>query len=91
MGGVDVVSRDWGACGLAYLTGLPDGPPDFSGAAMLARARLPAGLLVVDMSSMSAGPLGGRMLAMAGATVVKVESMLRRTAPALGRGPSSTG
>jgi hypothetical protein len=31
MGGVDVVSRGRGACGLAYLTG----PPDFSRAAVL--------------------------------------------------------
>ena len=34
-------------------------------------------LLVVDMSSMWAGPLGGRLLAVAGATVVKVESAAR--------------
>jgi hypothetical protein len=31
--------RDWGASGLAHLTGLPDGPPDFSRAAVLATAR----------------------------------------------------
>jgi hypothetical protein len=36
---VDAVARDWGASGLAYLTGLPDGPPDFSRAAVLTRAR----------------------------------------------------
>jgi hypothetical protein len=36
---VDALARDWGASGLAHLTGLPDGPPDFSRAAMLARAR----------------------------------------------------
>lgn len=36
-----------------------------------------AGLLVVDMSSMWAGPLCGRLLADAGATVVKVESRAR--------------
>jgi len=36
---VDAVARDWGASGLAHLTGLPDGPPDFSRAAVLARTR----------------------------------------------------
>ncbi len=36
-----------------------------------------AGLLVVDLSSMWAGPLCGRILADAGATVVKVESARR--------------
>ncbi|MDT5190249.1 MAG: hypothetical protein QOI28_2500, partial [Mycobacterium sp.] len=36
---MDAVARDWGASGLAYLTGLPDGPPDFSRAAVLTRAR----------------------------------------------------
>lgn len=30
---------DWAASGLAYLTGAPDGPPDFSRAAVLAEAR----------------------------------------------------
>ncbi|WP_081290407.1 CoA transferase [Mycobacterium asiaticum] len=29
----------WGDCGLAYLTGLPEGPPDFSRANVLERAR----------------------------------------------------
>lgn len=36
-----------------------------------------AGLLVVDLSSMWAGPLCGQLLARAGATVVKVESLSR--------------
>ena len=36
-----------------------------------------AGLLVVDLSSMWAGPLCGQLLARAGATVVKVESRAR--------------
>lgn len=36
-----------------------------------------AGLLVVDMSSLWAGPLCGQLLAQAGATVVKVESPTR--------------
>lgn len=40
--------------------------------------RAPRGLLVADLSSMWAGPLCGRLLARAGATVVKVESPRRR-------------
>ncbi|WP_406813105.1 CoA transferase [Mycobacterium sp. M23085] len=39
--------------------------------------RGPRGLLVADLSSMWAGPLCGRLLARAGATVVKVESPRR--------------
>lgn len=39
--------------------------------------RGPSGLLVVDMSSMWAGPLCGQLLAQAGAVVVKVESRAR--------------
>jgi crotonobetainyl-CoA:carnitine CoA-transferase CaiB-like acyl-CoA transferase len=39
--------------------------------------RPPSGLLVVDMSSMWAGPLCGQILGRTGATVVKVESMAR--------------
>lgn len=39
--------------------------------------RTPAGLLVADLSVMWAGPLCGQLLARAGATVVKVESMSR--------------
>ncbi|MCV7052792.1 CoA transferase, partial [Mycobacterium heidelbergense] len=42
-----------------------------------ATTRGPAGLLVADLSSMWAGPLCGRLLARAGATVVKVESPRR--------------
>ena len=38
MGAVDVV-EDWGASGLAYLTGDPTGPPDFSRAPVLEHAR----------------------------------------------------
>jgi hypothetical protein len=45
------------------------------GAATTARA--PAGLLVVDLSVMWAGPLCAQLLARAGATVVKVESTAR--------------
>jgi hypothetical protein len=32
-------AADWGGSGLAYLTGLPGGPPDFSRSAVLAEAR----------------------------------------------------
>ena len=37
-GPTDAQARAWGASGLAHLTGLPDGPPDFSRAAVLAHA-----------------------------------------------------
>jgi hypothetical protein len=43
---VDAVRRDWGASGLAQLTGLPSGPPDFSRAGVLAAARSVAESLV---------------------------------------------
>lgn len=36
---MDAPAQDWGASGLAHLTGLPDGPCDFSRAAVLTRAR----------------------------------------------------
>ncbi len=39
MGTVDGAQRDWGASGLAHLTGLPSGFPDFSRAGVLAAAR----------------------------------------------------
>ncbi|MCV7090503.1 CoA transferase, partial [Mycobacterium interjectum] len=38
MVGVSSASSSWGSSGLACLTGLPDGPPDFSRAHVLARA-----------------------------------------------------
>ncbi|OBF02914.1 acyl-CoA transferase [Mycobacterium sp. ACS4054] len=38
MGGVSSAASMWGSSGLAYLTGLPDGPPDFSRAGVLTRA-----------------------------------------------------
>lgn len=41
------------------------------------RGAHPAGLLVVDLSSMWAGPLCGQLLRAAGATVIKVESRRR--------------
>jgi hypothetical protein len=39
MVGVDSAAADWAASGLAYLTGAPDGPPDFSRAPVLVEAR----------------------------------------------------
>lgn len=39
MVGVDAAAADWAGSGLAYLTGPPDGPPDFSRAAVLTQAR----------------------------------------------------
>lgn len=38
-GGVDAVVHDWSASGLAALTGVAEGPPDVSRAAVLCRAR----------------------------------------------------
>ena len=38
-GGVSTAAEEWGSSGLAYLTGLPDGPPDFSRANVLAQAQ----------------------------------------------------
>lgn len=38
MGGVSSAATTWGSSGLAYLTGLPDGPADFSRARVLPRA-----------------------------------------------------
>ncbi|OBJ34807.1 acyl-CoA transferase [Mycolicibacterium mucogenicum] len=69
----------------ARLLGLPVGVlGETAGAAPVVRRhgnRKPfrdyAGLLVVDLSSMWAGPLCGQLLARAGATVIKVESPLR--------------
>lgn len=37
-GGVSSAATNWGSSGLAYLTGLPDGPADFSRANLLTRA-----------------------------------------------------
>ncbi|WP_199255004.1 CoA transferase [Mycolicibacterium mengxianglii] len=68
--------------GRAQLLGLPvaalgeadPAPPRVFGCGTAGPARAVAGLLVVDLTSMWAGPLCGRQLADAGATVVKVES-----------------
>jgi hypothetical protein len=65
MVGVDqAAASDWAGSGLAYLTGPPDGEPDFSRAAVLAEARRVtadiAGLLgvEVDAATMLAGRAG---------------------------------
>ena len=58
------VSKKWGSSGLAYLTGLPDGPPDFSRANVLARAEEVAAAvghrmgIAVDAASLLAGRAG---------------------------------
>ncbi len=56
------VVEDWAGSGLAYLTGSPDGPPDFSRAAVLSEARRVAAeiarLLAVDVDA--AALLAGR-------------------------------
>lgn len=39
MGDVSSAATNWGSSGLAYLTGLPDGPADFSRARVLSRAQ----------------------------------------------------
>lgn len=49
-------------------------PPRVIGCGTAGPARTVAGLLVVDLTSMWAGPLCGQLLSRAGATVVKVES-----------------
>ncbi|WP_082691074.1 CoA transferase [Mycobacterium sp. GA-1199] len=62
------------AAGLAETP--PEGPRVYPfGAATATRG--PADLLVADLSALWAGPLCGRLLASAGATVVKVESAAR--------------
>ncbi|HTY30880.1 MAG TPA: CoA transferase [Mycobacterium sp.] len=54
-------STRWGSSGLAYLTGMPDGPPDFSRANVLARAeRVAAAVgdrlgIAVDAAALLAG------------------------------------
>jgi hypothetical protein len=71
---VDAAAQDWGATGLAFLTGMPDGPPDFSRATVLAEARRVAAHLSarigvdLDAATLLAGraaqlglPRGGRV------------------------------
>lgn len=47
-------ASEWGTCGLAHLTGLPDGPPDFSRSEVLRRARG----LSADAAALLAGRAG---------------------------------
>ncbi|MCX8558252.1 MULTISPECIES: CoA transferase [Mycobacteriaceae] len=57
----DEAARDWSASGLAALTGVPDGPPDVSRAAVLSRAGAVASVLsgqlgiAVDAAELLAG------------------------------------
>lgn len=62
MVGVSSAASKWGSSGLAYLTGLPDGPPDFSRANVLARAERVAAAVGrrLDIAVDAAGLLTGR-------------------------------
>lgn len=62
MVGVSSAVSRWGSSGLAYLTGLPDGPPDFSRANVLARAERVAAAVGrrLDIAVDAAGLLTGR-------------------------------
>ncbi|EFG76796.1 hypothetical protein HMPREF0591_3281 [Mycobacterium parascrofulaceum ATCC BAA-614] len=62
MGGVSSATSMWGSSGLAYLTGLPDGPPDFSRANVLTRARWVAAAIGerLGVTIDAAGLLAGR-------------------------------
>lgn len=66
-------------------------PPRLGPSAARTAPRTPQGLLVADLSSMWAGPLCGRLLARAGATVVKVESPRRPDGTRAGNRAFSTG
>jgi hypothetical protein len=87
-GAVEVVGR-------ARLLGLPASVLGEASAAAPAVRRTgpmtvprgPSGLLVVDLSSMWAGPLCGQLLRRAGATVVKVETASRPDGTRLGAQP----
>ncbi len=62
MGGVSSAATNWGSSGLAYLTGLPGGPADFSRARVLSRAHEVAGAVADrwDIGVDAAGLLTGR-------------------------------
>jgi len=62
MVGVSSALSKWGSSGLAYLTGLPDGPPDFSRANVLARAECVAAEIGdrIGVAVGAAGLLTGR-------------------------------
>jgi hypothetical protein len=71
----------------AALGETPAAPPRIQALGTTAAPREPSGLLVADLSSMWAGPLCGQLLARAGATVVKVETL--RRADGTRAGPST--
>jgi hypothetical protein len=60
---VDDVARDWGANGLAHLTGLFGGQPDFSRAAMLTRVREVAATLLAGRAAQLGLSRGARVSA----------------------------
>ncbi|OBH74654.1 acyl-CoA transferase [Mycobacterium scrofulaceum] len=62
MGGVSSAASTWGSSGLAYLTGLPDGPPDFSRANVLPQAQRVAAAVGerLGVAIDAAGLLAGR-------------------------------
>ena len=62
MGGVSSATSMWGSSGLAYLTGLPDGPPDFSRANVLTHAQRAAAVVAerLGIAIDAAGLLAGR-------------------------------
>lgn len=62
MGGVSSATSMWGSSGLAYLTGLPDGPPDFSRANVLTHAQRVAAAVAerLGITVDAAGLLAGR-------------------------------
>jgi hypothetical protein len=62
---------------VAALGETPAEPPRIFPFGAATTAHDPSGLLIADLSAMWAGPLCGQLLARAGATVVKVESMTR--------------
>ena len=62
---------------VAALGETPAGPPRVYPFGAATTTRGPRDMLVADLSAMWAGPLCGRLLARAGATVVKVESTTR--------------
>ncbi len=59
---MDSASSQWGSSGLAFLTGLPNGPPDFSRAKVLTRAEQVAAAVGgrMDITIDAAGLLTGR-------------------------------
>jgi hypothetical protein len=74
MAQVSDAASDWGSSGLAYLTGLPDGGPDFSRANVLGRARQVAAEvgdrmgIAVDAATLLAGRAALRGLTRGGRT-----------------------